>query len=319
MTEPTEAVQSNEDNTISYTQFSIWSECPYRWKLLYIEGKRRKIESIHTIFGHAMHEVLQEYLTVMYKQTIPIADAMDLPKLLFERMKVNFEHAREINAEMSITKEDMVEFFEDGVEILTWFQRNKSEYFPKKGFELVGVEVPICHPIGEGIVMQGYLDVVIRDTVLKRILIYDFKTSHQGWNKYQKADKMKLAQLLVYKIFYATQYDVDPRSVDVQFLVLKRKLFEHSEFVQKRVQKVTPASGTVSTNAMLLELKTFVQSCFTLEGEYKTDAVYEKRPSTKTCKYCEFLQMPSECDRNHPKRALKILEEMKAQHGGPRP
>ena len=296
--------------TISYTQFSMWRECPFRWKLNYIDRNRIKVETINTLFGRSMHEVLQEYLTVMYTKTIPEADSLDLPKMLFDRMSENFKLSQGNGSEMSITKEQMVEFFEDGCAIIEWFLKHKSDYFAKRGFELVGVEVPIEWPIQNGVTMYGYLDVVIRDTVLNRIKIYDFKTSHQGWNKYQKADKGKMTQLVLYKSFYAMQYKYDLKDVDVEFIVVKRKLYENIAYPQKRFQKVSPASGTITTNAVLLELKTFVNACFDADGNYRTDAVYDKRPDVKTCRYCDFKDRPDICDKNNPKRAAKLIAEM---------
>lgn len=296
-------------NTISFTQFSMWRECPYRWKLNYIDGNRIRIESIHTLFGRSMHEVLQEYLKTMYSKTVADANNIDLPKMLFERMSENYKEAQSQNAGDGITKEDMVDFFGDGCEILFWFVNKRDEYFSKRGYELIGVEVPIEWEIQNGIKMFGYLDVVVRDTVLNRIKIYDFKTSHQGWNKYQKADKDKLSQLVLYKIFYAKQYGYDLKAIDVEFLVLKRKLFENMEFPQKRIQRVSPASGIVTTKSVLTELKQFTDACFDGEGKYRTDVIFEKRPSTKACKYCEFSNTPSMCDKNNPKRAARLIEE----------
>ena len=295
--------------TISYTQFSMWKECPFRWKLNYIDKNRTKVETINTLFGRSMHEVLQEYLTVMYTKTIPEADSLDLQQMLFVRMSENFKMSLGNGSEMSITKDEMVEFFEDGCAIIGFFLKNKSDYFAKRGFELVGVEVPIEWPIQNGVTMYGYLDVVIRDTVLNRIKIYDFKTSHQGWNKYQKADKKKLTQLVLYKAFYAKQYGYDPKDVDVEFLILKRKLFENSDYPQKRFQKVSPASGTITMNGVLLELKEFVNTCFDADGGYRADEPYEKRPDVKTCRYCDFKDRPDVCDKNNPKRAAKLITE----------
>ena len=295
--------------TISYTQFSMWTECPFHWKLNYIDKNRSKIETISTLFGRSMHEVLQHYLTVMYTKTIPEADMIDLPKMLYERMVENFKDSQSSGAELDVKQEDMVEFFDDGVAILDFFLKNKTDYFSKRGFQLVGVEVPIDWPIQNGVQLQGYLDIVIKDTVLNRIKIYDFKTSHQGWNKYQKKDKKKLAQLVLYKAFYAMQYGYHPSQVDVEFLVLKRKLFEHTDYPQKRVQKVSPASGTITINGLLLELKEFVNACFDQEGNYRVNEKYDKRPDTKTCKYCEFKDRPDVCDKNNPKKAARLIAE----------
>ena len=67
---------------ISYSQYSQWSNCPHKWKLNYIDKLSQFTDSIHTMFGTSMHEVLQTYLTVMYNDTVKMADA--LPKQDFK-------------------------------------------------------------------------------------------------------------------------------------------------------------------------------------------------------------------------------------------
>ena len=32
---------------ISYSQYSMWAQCPHRWKTAYVDGKREFTESIH--------------------------------------------------------------------------------------------------------------------------------------------------------------------------------------------------------------------------------------------------------------------------------
>ena len=44
----------------------MWSKCPYRWKLNYIDEIREDGGNIHTLFGTAMHETLQKYLDVFF-------------------------------------------------------------------------------------------------------------------------------------------------------------------------------------------------------------------------------------------------------------
>ena len=306
-----EEKEIDKGKVISYTQFSMWKECPFRWKLNYIDRKRIKIETINTLFGRAMHEVLQKYLEVFYGTSVIAADALDLPKMLMERMMENFKETTSKNIPIQTTPQEMTEFWEQGTEIIYWFMKNKGDYFSKRGHELVGCEVPIEFPVQSGVKMYGFLDVVIRDTVLNRIQIFDFKTSHQGWNKYQKADKGKLMQLVLYKTFYAEQYGYNPKDVTVEFLILKRKLFEKADWPQKRIQRITPASGSITTKEVLNELREFVGAVFDEEGKYRASAEYPKNPSTKTCKYCEFSNRPDICDKNNPKRAVKLLAEKK--------
>ena len=55
---------------ISYSQYSQWDVCPWKWKLNYVDKLSTFTDNIHTLFGTSMHEVLQTYLTVMYEDTI---------------------------------------------------------------------------------------------------------------------------------------------------------------------------------------------------------------------------------------------------------
>ena len=47
---------------ISYSQYSMWAQCPHRWKTAYIDGHREFSDNIHTLFGTSMHEVIQTFL-----------------------------------------------------------------------------------------------------------------------------------------------------------------------------------------------------------------------------------------------------------------
>ena len=71
---------------VSYSQFSMYSTCPKHWELAYAKGLRTFSQSIHTIFGTAMHETLQHYLTVMYDESATAADKIDLNKYLKDQM-----------------------------------------------------------------------------------------------------------------------------------------------------------------------------------------------------------------------------------------
>ena len=59
---------------ISYSQMSIFRGCPHRWKLQYKDKIKRFTSSIHTVFGTAIHEVIQNYLDVAYESSFAAAD-----------------------------------------------------------------------------------------------------------------------------------------------------------------------------------------------------------------------------------------------------
>lgn len=80
---------------ISYSQLSMFSNCPHRWKLNYIDGLRLFESNIYLIFGTAMHEVLQTYLEVMYNDTIKRADMLNLDTMLRDKLIEQFKKAEE--------------------------------------------------------------------------------------------------------------------------------------------------------------------------------------------------------------------------------
>ena len=280
---------------ISYSQFSQWGRCPYMWKLNYVDKLGTYTDSIHTMFGQAMHETLQTYLTVMYNDTIKIADALPLDEMLLHRMKTHYIEIMEKNGgEVFCEQEDMEEFYSHGLAILDWFKKKRNMYFSKKNYELVGIEVPIEYELPNKIEFIGYMDVVLHDTFRDRYKIIDIKTATMGWNKYQKADKNKTDQLLLYKQFYGKQHDIPLDKIDVEYFIVKRKLYENVDFPQRRVQIFQPANGTPSINKVMNNLNQFINESF-IDGEYNTEHIYIKQPSKKNCRFCEFNQT-EHCD-----------------------
>ena len=267
----------------------MFNECPLRWKLNYVDDLRISESNIHLIFGTAMHEVLQEYLENMYYSSIKNADVLNLEEMLRDKLIEQFKIAEESDGKAPCTKEELQEFFQDGVNILDFFRKKRSDYFQKRQYELIGCEVPIEVDLENNVKIVGYLDVVLKHIPTDTITIIDIKTSTRGWNKWQKADKNKTQQLLLYKNFYSKQYNHPMDKIDVEYFIVKRKLWENTDFPQKRVQKFVPANGKPSINKVINGLNLFLQNSFDENGKYKTDKIFAN-PSKKACRFCEFNQ-----------------------------
>jgi hypothetical protein len=272
---------------ISYSQLSMFSECPERWKLNYIDKLRVFETNIFLIFGTAMHEVIQTWLEVMYNDSIKNADKLNLEQRLHDKLIEGFKKAKEEEGKDPCTKEQLREFFQDGIDILDFVKKRRADYFSKRGYKLIGCEVPIDVDLRKNVKMVGYLDIVILDEYHNILKIYDIKTSTQGWNKWQKKDENKTQQLLLYKQFYAKQYNHPIDKIEVEYFIVKRRLWENAMFPQKRVQKFSPASGTVSMNKVAKRLDTFLDLAFDDNGEQITENIIAT-PSKKACKWCEF-------------------------------
>ena len=272
---------------ISYSQLSMFSECPQRWKLNYIDKLRVFETNIHLIFGTAMHEVIQTWLEVMYNDSIKNANKLNLEQRLHDKLIEGFKKAKEEEGKEPCTLEQLREFFQDGVNILDFVKKRRADYFSKRGYKLIGCEVPIEVDLKKNVKIVGYLDLVILDERTDTLTIYDIKTSTQGWNKWMKKDENKTQQLLLYKQFYSKQYNHPIDKIEVEYFIVKRKLWENAMFPQKRVQKFSPASGTVSMNKVAKRLDTFLDLAFDEDGNKVSENIIPT-PSKKACKWCEF-------------------------------
>ena len=142
---PPEPINFAYQKNISFSQMSIFRNCPHRWKLQYKDKIKRFTSSIHTVFGTAMHESMQYYLDYAYEKSFAAADRdIDLKEDFQGRYISEYEVQYEKNNGSHFSDAvEMREFFEDGVAILEWFKKKRSRYFSKKGTYLVGCEIPI--------------------------------------------------------------------------------------------------------------------------------------------------------------------------------
>ena len=182
----------------------------------------------------------------------------------------------------------MKEFFQDGINIIDEFLKRKSSYFPKKNTELVGIELDLNQKLDNKLTFIGYMDVVIHNKTTGRIKIIDIKTATMGWNKYQKADKNKTNQLLLYKKYFSDQTEIPMDKIDVEYLILKRRLYENIAYPQKRIQVFTPASGKPSINKVMTRLDEFMSECYDEDGNI-IDKDYQKCEKHKKCRLCKDL------------------------------
>ena len=288
---------------VSFSQWSNFAKCPLYWKLNYIDKLKVKEPSIHTVFGTCMHNIIQHYIQVMYTSTIKKADEIDFRSLLIEELKVNYAMEVEKFGRHFSNKSELSEFFLDGMEILSYLRKKRKVYFSPKHEELIGTEIPlmICpDPKKPGVMLQGFLDLVFRDKNTGKIRIKDFKTSTKGWSKWDKADEVKVSQLLLYKMFFAKQYNVPVEKVEVEFIILKRKIDEDSVYPQRRIQLFSPAQGSVSLNKTQRNFQHFLDACFLSDGTFNPMFHFTATAGTngKNCKFCEFKDRDDLCPKS---------------------
>ena len=279
------------EKNISYSQLSMYSQCPKKWALQYRDGHKVVEQSIHMIFGTALHETLQMYLDTIYNESGVAADGLDLETDFEIRLKGCYAKAYKQNKGEHFTDaQTLREFYTDGIEIINYIRKNRGKYFSKRGWWLVGCEVPIViapNPRLSRVKYMGFLDVVMYNENTNKFVIIDIKTSTKGWGPKERKDKNKQYQLVLYKKFFAEQYNVNVEDIDIEFFIVRRKLWESEDFVIKRVQQFRPPSGKTSINRATKALDEFLDNCFTKEG-YSEKEMPEIVNSN--CKWCPYFK-----------------------------
>jgi len=278
--------ENQQKKRVSFSQFQKWLCCGHHWYLDYVRGLRIFEDSLSTCFGTSIHEVIQLYIKTLYQENAIAADACELFEIFQKRFKEELETKK-----VKHTKDEFKEFVYNGDDIIKAFQNttNRLKYFPSGKYEFIGIEDEIVMPIRNNVEFICYIDVVLKEKKTGRYRILDIKTSSTGWNSYMKEDPSKYSQILLYKAFFSKKYNIPMDMIDVEFFILKRKLYEGVGFPQSRIQTFVPSHNNKSIAGILNTFAQFVTECFTAEGKFIEDVTkYPKIPgkAKKNCKYC---------------------------------
>lgn len=290
---------AQKTRVVSYSQYSMWANCPYQWKLAYVDKLKPSESSIHLVFGKAIHETIQEWLDILYNGEKYKSKFFDLEFLFKEKLLHFFKKDTIIQDEQKIYPCDqptLKEFYSDGCQILTYIRKYQKDFFPTSGNELVGCEIPLEIKLLSKVNFIGYIDIVTRNIKTNQITIYDLKTSTKGWN-YEKKDPKKINQILLYKHFYSKQFEVPLDLIDVQFIILKRKLNENNKWDIKRISSFEPSNGVVSINKAVKSFDQFISDAFDQQGNVTIEKL-QPTPSTQACKFCIFNNKPELCSKS---------------------
>lgn len=286
--------------SISYSQMSMYTQCPKKWALQYRDGYKIYNPSINMVFGTAIHETLQNYLHVMYNESIVKADEIDLEEYFEDRFRETYTKEYQNNNKIHFSdSEEMREFFDDGLTILEFVKKKRNEYFSKKDWYLVGIEIPIImapNKTHNNVLFNGFIDLVLYHEPTEQFVIYDIKTSGRGWSDKDKKDEIKQSQILLYKLFFSEQFGVPIENIDVKFFIVKRKIWEGGDFPQKRIQEFTPTNGKTKVKKAKTHLDNFINSAFYIDGTYQT-VEHQAQPGKTTCSYCPYKNKKELCDK----------------------
>jgi hypothetical protein len=282
--------------SVSYSQYSLWASCPHKWYLTYVENKQPYQASIHTVFGTAFHETLQSYITTMYNESGAAADKMDLETLFQERFREVYAKEYQASGAHFTDAAEMSEFFDDGIAILRWLKTRRNKIFTIRKMKLLGIELPLLLKLSNNIYYKAFIDFALYDEDLNKVYIYDIKTSTRGWSDNEKRDDQKTAQVLLYKEYFARQFGWDVEQIEVEFFIVKRKIYEQAEYPIPRLQSFRPASGKNKRKQAIDNFEAFIKDCFDEVGKPQIKS-YLKNVGEKSCKWCPYKDNQELCDK----------------------
>jgi len=275
----------------------MYQSCPHKWALQYRDGHYDESPSIHFTFGTAMHETIQEWLTIMYEESATKADNINLEELFQSKFINLYQEEYKKNKETHYSSPtELREFFEDGVAILDFLKKKRNLYFKKNGWHLLGVELPILLNLGNNIMYKGYIDLALYDEKNNKFHIYDIKTSTKGWGDKEKKDETKQMQVIFYKKSFSELYNVPHENIDVEFFILRRKIWENTDYNITRIQQYKPAAGRNKLNKAQKLLDNFINECFDSKG--KPLVKEHNKVVSSMCKWCPFNDKKELCNKN---------------------
>ena len=283
---------------ISYSQFNIYSTCPHKWNLMYRLGLDKQPPNIHLIFGTAIHQSIQEFIRIYYSETIKKAQEFDIESYFQIALSDEYKKSFKKNKDNHFSSpQELREFYDEGVLILKELRKKVKKFFGKKDYKLVGIETPLFYnPLSshKNVYFKASLDLIIFHEPSGEYYIYDFKTSTRGWGKEDKNDETKQFQLILYKQLFSELYNFPIENIDVQFLILRRKI-EPSEWIAypKRIQEFNPPAGKIKLKQVNTSFMSFINDIFDNNGNYIIKE-YPKNP-TKLCDWC-YLKKENICD-----------------------
>jgi len=288
------------EKMVSWSQYTKYRKCPKSWELKYIHKHKLPSDSIHLIYGTAMHEVIQTYLHTAYHETVKEANAMDLNTMLMNELSSEYKKAYEKSGIHFSSPEQLSEYYSYGIEIIEYLRKKRTRYFTTKNTKLIGIEMPIFtqpHEDFDKVKMQSFLDLVFYDKKWGEYLIVDIKTSTKGWNKWKRKDKLSTDQIVLYKHYFCNMFNINPKKVKVEYFILRNKVDPDAMYPIPRISEFEPSNGSISMKRIHKDFLDFIEECFVGDGEYNIDREYPalKGRNDFNCTFCEYKDRHDLC------------------------
>jgi RecB family exonuclease len=203
---------------LSFSAVSDFFKCPYYFKLKRIDKIPHEKGSLHTAFGKAVHETIQNYFS---------NSNLNFENDFKNNFKKFFKELEETVIEKISNDKELkkiaTEMLSKGASLCRLAVDKLKNLYPE--FKIVCVEQEFIEPIvdfpDDDHDFKGIIDLIIK-TPDGKYHILDWKTCGDGWNDYKKNDKIVRTQLAFYKHYFCLQSELELEDVTSHFALIKR-------------------------------------------------------------------------------------------------
>lgn len=276
---------------ISFSELSQYRECGHKHLIEKFLKLTEPTTSIHLIFGNSIHSAIE----------LGVRDRLNLEARIAHFTTM---FTKEMMDNMMGTKDyaDLSDFTKQGENILRLLSTEKI----LEKYDLIGVEMPLYEKLFENFHFKGFIDLILKHKKTGRILIIDWKTSGEQWDvQKKKKDKVFMAQMRLYKYFYARKFNVSMDEIDCKYIVLNRlKLKKCPELGFGELQPVE----IFSTPNDIIDALTLVAT--TLKDIHINRVFLKSKCESKTnnCFFCPYKNNPTLCN-DKPDQYKYLLDE----------
>ena len=212
---------------VSYSEIKIWKECPWKHKLMYVDGIQTYENNPYAEFGTIVHDTIENYLKT---------GAMDVSQVE-QKLKSSWEEhgfdsqeyidkmtEQRKKFDLKYRHEKFNSWLTSAYNILSAVPDFMDENFGE--WEYVSAEEQIYENIeGQELKFKGFIDAIIKSNVKgkDKYWIIDWKTTGpRGWYQDKRRDFLTQAQVGLYKKFWSEREGIPLKSIGCGYALLKR-------------------------------------------------------------------------------------------------
>jgi hypothetical protein len=276
---------------ISFSEFSKYQSCGHRHlieKYLKLVGEET---SIHLIFGNSIHKAIE----------LGIKDKSSVEERVLN-FREDFSREMHNNLKNSPDFNELDNYLNQGENIIETLSTEKI----LEKYNIVGVELPLYEKIYSIFHFKGFIDLILQDKKTNRYVIVDWKTSGEAWDvSKKKKDITFMAQMRLYKYFFARKQGVSFDEIDCKYVVLNRlKSKKCPELGYGEIQSVEIFSDVNDIESSLTVVAETMEKIH-IQNHFPKAKFQNK---TGNCFFCPYKNNFAMCDSD-PNQYKKFLSQ----------